>query len=354
MYHYKISNYIYQNYILDERIELYRYYLMDKLVKFLSQKIKKIVNIQYFKITKKISQYLSHMIMNILTDRTNQYKKQIILEDGLFLVPNDKHIYDFYRDINYFFKIEIKPDQYNIKKIINNFIKKINDKITDLNKLNKYEKKFIIIKNKLPIIPKFIIKKSARHYKNPDDPNNDLIITYLNCCNIRYCALMSGANQFMVDLNYKKQLRQLGFNFECFGSVFNRYFDHFCSMFYDLEKYFGSCGSFFALKIYKGKYMANPPYDDNLLTNMYLKIKKIFLHHRKNICFIISIPKWDDYPLETIIENDAIYQFKMIKHEKFHDPYTLKLVPIPPYISYIFCDSDINKIKKIFINFTNL
>ena len=38
-----------------------------------------------------------------------------------------------------------------------------------------------------------------------------------------------------------------GLNFECFCSAINSTFNNFCSIYYDLEVYFGSVGSFFNL-----------------------------------------------------------------------------------------------------------
>jgi hypothetical protein len=73
----------------------------------------------------------------------------------------------------------------------------------------------------------------------------------------------------------------------------------------------------------------------------------------------MSIPKWDDYKLEMIIDKEKLYLIKKNKTEKFHNPYTLEKVIIPPYISYIFANNKFNKnkvltLEKIFNKFSNL
>lgn len=109
-------------------------------------------------------------------------------------------------------------------------------------------------------------------------------------------------------------------------------------------------------------YMANPPYDEDLLKHMYEVVKKSLLSS-ESICFIMSIPQWEDYDLENKIETENIYKLKKIKHEKFHNPFDkMKMITIPPYISYLFWndaffrekENDIIVIKKIFMEFENI
>lgn len=208
-------------------------------------------------------------------------------------------------------------------------------------------------------ITDIIIEKCQNKYKGSDNLFYDLLL----CCLIRYISLSSGANQFVIDLKYKKILRErFGVNFECFASVFNHYYDYYCSMFYDIEKYFGSSGSFMSLKINQGFYIANPPYDDTILNKMYIKVKRS-LQSNKPVAFIMNIPKWEDYSLEKNIESDHLYYSKQSKHEYFHDPMKpSRKVLIPPYISYLFFNQAylsenkylINDIDYIFKTFKNV
>jgi hypothetical protein len=366
-YKFDIPIYEYTNNKVDYKIELYRYKLIKKLVNKIFKKIleekKKVQNEVKLKLKlkSKVSQYLSQMIMSVLSDRTNQYKSKIILEDGLFLIPNQNQLNNFYRDINYYCNTNFEPDFFSVVQTFSNNIAKIKKfmlsipnniqsiKTVDMIIVKKYDPKNEINFNLNKSTIKRLQKKftlDKKYFRN-----------YLVSCIIRYAALGSGANQFMVDLEYKKKLQEHGFNFECFASIFNHYFKYYCSMFYDLEKYFGSKGSFFALKIHSGKYMANPPYDEKLLYNMYNKIKNIVTRESTNILFIMSIPEWKDFKLEKDIDTDNLYLAKKIKTEKFHNPYNLSLCAIPPYISYLFNNSnftDVDQITSIFSTYTNM
>lgn len=90
---------------------------------------------------------------------------------------------------------------------------------------------------------------------------------------------------------------------ECFASAFNHYFDHYCSAFPDLEKAFGSLGSFFdqespILQTHKTLYI-NPPFDESLvqaINDRVLSISGLKLH--------IVLPDWDNFTaLEQLKHN---------------------------------------------------
>ncbi len=53
---------------------------------------------------------------------------------------------------------------------------------------------------------------------------------------------------------------RLGVGFECCASPLNCYLPAYCSGFPDVDAPFGTCGSFFALKISSGSYAINPPF----------------------------------------------------------------------------------------------
>ena len=68
---------------------------------------------------------------------------------------------------------------------------------------------------------------------------------------------------------FKKDLsEQYSINFELFGSCFNHVYNKYCSLYYDLERYFGSVGNFFNIKLNEGIYFANPPFDETIMRNM--------------------------------------------------------------------------------------
>ena len=72
-------------------------------------------------------------------------------------------------------------------------------------------------------------------------------------------------------------------------------FNKYCSIYYDLEKYFGSQGNFFNFTPSHGTYFFNPPYQKHIINKA---INKVFNYLDNaqgcnNLTFIITIPIWD-------------------------------------------------------------
>ena len=76
---------------------------------------------------------------------------------------------------------------------------------------------------------------------------------------------------------------------EMFGSLFNHTSKYYCGLFVDLEYIFGCVGNFYNVKFKKGLYLANPPFDINVINNLnnYL-LNKI----NKNCDIIVVLPVW--------------------------------------------------------------
>jgi hypothetical protein len=113
---------------------------------------------------------------------------------------------------------------------------------------------------------------------------------------------------------------------ELFASAFNSYFPEYCSVYYDIEQYFGSKGSFFNVDIESGVYTCNPPYD---LYMLYKTTKKLIKHLKCAtglLLFYVFIPIWDnkgkqELNLElSVIDNykpiDLIEQSEYLKYKK--------------------------------------
>lgn len=312
-----------------------------------------------------IHRYISQLVMNILTNKTFTDTDTIYLDDGLFNLPVSNEINDFYRDINYSVELNLfEPDEFNIFDILSNTIKQISNiskqdnlcqECYTYNDYQFYIKPTIVdkYKNVSHLLQNLVIDKEI-FTKTKAKYIGKYFLSDLLCCLLRYISLGSGANQYVVDIEYKKLLKQFGFNFECFASSLNHYYDNYCSMFYDIERYFGSSGSFMCLKITQGMYMCNPPYDNNLLETMYEKVKQSIVN--KNVIFIASIPLWYDYKLEETIDQEHLYNLKEIKYEYFMNPITKEKTLIPPYISYLFYGKGLAinlNLNKTFTGFEN-
>jgi hypothetical protein len=350
----------------DFEIELFRLKLIKDYVNELNEiikneKIKQLKGPVTPRQKRKTGIYISQLIMNVNTN--NSYnKKTITVKDNLFIrPPTIKETKDFYRDLNYTYGVEkvFKYDEFGLYHKIKEFIKLTTEFHDSLNTTPEIaNKKFKTSKTKTHI--KFILNKELiREYKKYLD--NELLLDiriynklrneytgpknkmdmYILCAIIRYNTLGSEANQFVHDLKYKEMMREaVGSNFECFASMFNHYYKHYCSMFYDIEQYFGSCGSFFGLTMLEGVYHVNPPYDENLLEKMG---NHIFANIKPGVIINAALPDWEDFYVEDQFDKQALAKF--IIYDKFMNPYTFKYVHIPPYIMYVFAKVDKNDIN---------
>jgi hypothetical protein len=107
-------------------------------------------------------------------------------------------------------------------------------------------------------------------------------------------------------------------NYECFASAINCTFPHYCSVYYDVERFFGSFGSFFNLTPIKGTFGLNPPYQKEIIET---SIKKALEHleesdkNNKELTFIITIPIWDKEGQEILNQQNKVDygEFEIIK-----------------------------------------
>lgn len=129
---------------------------------------------------------------------------------------------------------------------------------------------------------------------NTDENIDNLLNKYIFCLLYRYSYLDSGNQQLSIHHHIKEIYKECGVDFELFGSAINTLSTYYCSLFYDIEKYFGSQGNFFDMNIESGIYWCNPPYDDTIMTNSAQQLVKL-LDQKKNICLLVTIPIWDKH-----------------------------------------------------------
>ena len=142
----------------------------------------------------------------------------------------------------------------------------------------------------------------------------------------RYQLLSSNNNQLAVLENILEQMKtDFNLTLECFASAINGSLTNYCSIYYDMEKYFGSIGSFFQITPTKGTFSFNPPYQYDIINN---GINKILMHLDNTndiLSFIITIPIWDTegkkYMADNVIENNN----NIILYEDFHIMNNIKI-----------------------------
>tara|TARA_B100001093_G_scaffold509074_2_gene572420 strand:- start:54 stop:1349 length:1296 start_codon:yes stop_codon:yes gene_type:complete len=143
------------------------------------------------------------------------------------------------------------------------------------------------------LLPKSIYIKLKNQYNGPEDK----LDIYLWCIIYRYQLLGSNNNQLGVLPNILNKMKNdFGLEFECFASAINSTFTNYCSIYYDLEKFFGSKGNFFDLNPINGTYSFNPPYQKNVMEkgiNKLIQLLEKSTLINEKLTFIITIPIWD-------------------------------------------------------------
>ena len=115
--------------------------------------------------------------------------------------------------------------------------------------------------------------------------------------NLRYKSLSKDEEglQIAVSQEVFRRLSVLGVTGECFASPFNSTLSTYWSAFVDTDTVFGSRGSFFSKqKVPSGFYEANPPFAEDFMMRMVLRLE--FLLSIKNVpmSFICFVPNWED------------------------------------------------------------
>ena len=132
---------------------------------------------------------------------------------------------------------------------------------------------------------------------------------------------------------------------ELFASSINSY-KLYCSLFYDIEKNFQTFGNFFNLKIIKGFYKANMPYDEEIMKNTCKRLIYMLKKSDKPLACLICMPVWDYEGKKKV--NYNIQNFNYGKYEALeilHDSNLIsyKKILSKNQINYL----SINNMKKI-------
>lgn len=256
---------------------------------------------------------------------------------------------------------------YNIKKIMINVKKNNNINQDEKKYVDQSFYKFIInlhfmIKDKRLnnilnniLIPTIIYEKMEQNYSGPKNKMDEYIWAII----YRYQLLGSNNHQLAVLPSIMNQMYQdYNLNFECFASSINNTFPNYCSIYWDLERFFGSHGSFFNIEPISGTFGFNPPYQKDVIE---IGINKIFNFLEKanssdNLTFIITIPIWDvigrahmkeTYNNDLEKQNIDYGDFDIINKIR-QSPFTKEILMIPKEkFTYVDHNFDLYKNKTI-------
>jgi hypothetical protein len=291
-------------------IELNRSKIINELTFIFKTFIKKISNNNKIFLHNKIDEYVQRWCWlqpNNLNDLNN-------LND--YVVPyintNDYDFDDFIDFIKYNLEIELNNDNKDFVQLKNDiiiFLENSNNILLDLyntniennnltfieiKKINNNNNIILIYNNNKLYVSIELYTKLVDKFINNNNNNNNNIDIYIYYLLFRYSYIESGNQQLAINEKIKYMFKEHGVNFELYGSAINTTSNNYCSLYFDIEKYFGSKGNFFHMELYSGIYWCNPPYCNTILTKTAIKILNILNNlNNKNICFIITIPIWD-------------------------------------------------------------
>lgn len=162
---------------------------------------------------------------------------------------------------------------------------------------------------------------------------DNILDQYIFCLVFRYSYMDSGNQQLAIHQTIKDIYKKCGVNFELFGSAINTVSTHYCSLFYDIEKYFGSNGNFFDIILESGVYWCNPPYDDTIMKNTVNKLVEL-LESKEDIAFLVTIPIWDIYTQNKMKNKNIdgiVRNFNTETDSSFHTDFQI-YSKLKPYI----------------------
>jgi hypothetical protein len=262
---------------------------------------------------------INYILDVVNTENELNHETELIIN---LKITISNYLYIEYR--NYIKYIDV-GDNNIIKDIVDKRIKLLYNYKNNDYQITIHPKVYNRIKKRL-----LINSKKYNLMLNYNDDLDILLDNYIFCLIFRYSYMESGNLQLAINYNIKKLFKKIGVNFELFGSCINTISYNYCSLFYDIEKYFGSNGNFFDLEINSGIYWCNPPYDALILDKTADKLLNT-LESTRNVVFLITLPIWDKYT-QYKLKNDNIdnikrnYNINSIKelHKDFNIYYLLK------------------------------
>jgi hypothetical protein len=346
-----LNKYRYENEQISILLEYYRMELIQSIYEIMKSKLELLKNISLnASKLRKLSMLLSTWIMeqfDMVIDSDKIIKDPLIpynaskfeqLKKNLLNLEFGKTIEEVDEIINYWNLTEncnLALDSINVF-LSSDFYKSNKNKMILIYGKEQDDNQLIrikipdVIKNyfKYPKPCKWLLTKSKYHQLQDGDliKRNINSKELLGCLLIRYHTLDSENQQLAINPDFYKSLVMMNYNIcmELFASSLNNYFPRYGSIFYDLEKYYGSSGYFNGIEISEsGIYVANPPFDEDIMKNMMEKIIVALPNETKDLSFIITIPQWGEYaeftPYELIKESDYLVYQEIIakKRAKF-------------------------------------
>jgi hypothetical protein len=134
---------------------------------------------------------------------------------------------------------------------------------------------------------------------------------------MRYACLLPGGQQWALPLEMHQYLvNRYQVTIEGFASPINSQILniskdlHYCSLFHDTDKYYGSLGDFFSVDFTGKNVYANPPYVLDIMNRTAVKIIQICSSVNNSfVRFFITVPEWTDAEYYSMLMNSPFLVF---------------------------------------------
>lgn len=280
---------------------------------------------------KEVSHFVLRYFLLLISIRNKQ-------DDPVFILGNSELLEKQISDDFTYFKIKKDPKEYceTIQLYIKESIEKLDNSKFNNDKESELKDGFLFYDNKK------ICKDTGNLGKKFPK-----FVNYAIALNLRYTYM--GLTTHGLARNYEEFGLKTSSATEAFASAFNHYFDHYCSAFPDLEKVYGSIGSFFSMKSTDWKtslVFVNPPFDNTLIEEVCKKCYKqlrILLKKSENeteiefededdnekdekkeiLSFIFTLPNWTKPPFPALEE---MKKSKYKTDDKFYRKGELKFI----------------------------
>ncbi|SPJ09941.1 conserved Plasmodium membrane protein, unknown function [Plasmodium sp. DRC-Itaito] len=113
--------------------------------------------------------------------------------------------------------------------------------------------------------------------------------------------------------------KYMNVNVECFSSPFNSVLENYCSVFSDIDIFFGSKGDFFKYTLKSGVYEVNPPFDIFLINKLIIYILFKLKMDINHLTFFLIIPYMKDinYYYELLFSSPYLSHFFLLQRNTY-------------------------------------
>lgn len=148
---------------------------------------------------------------------------------------------------------------------------------------------------------------------------------HLTVLKVMYNAIARNkSQQWAIPVALYQYLYKIGLRYEGFASPINSRIirigldGYYCSMFYAIDKYYNSIGSFFDADFpNKSVWAINPPYIIDIFDKMWKKMKTQ-LSQPKSLLLFCTLPDWSDYYMYQEMSNHPKFRAKITLEKKKH------------------------------------